>query len=146
MECRSDVIYKVECGDPDCREFYIGETQQTVKARMKQHSKLQNSSVFQHMREKGHKFDPLSTVSIVDKESRWFERGVREAIYERIQQPAMNKKGGLRFTLSQSWDRALATSLRHTSVNTITANSQGITISSHNTEEAPMDRSRNICT
>ena len=106
---------------------------------MKQHSKLQNSSVFQHMREKGHKFDPLSTVSIVDKESRWFERGVREAIYEQIQQPAMNKKGGLHFTLSQSWDRALGTSLRHTSVNTITANSQGITIRSHNTEEVPLE-------
>ena len=58
---------------------------------MKQCSKLQNSSMFQHMREKGHKFNSLSIVSIVDKESRWFERGVREAIYELIQQPVMNK-------------------------------------------------------
>ena len=95
------------------------------------------------MREKGHKLNSLSIVSIVDKESRWFERGVREAIYELIQQPVMNKKGGLRFTLSQSWDQALATSLKHTSVNTIIANSQEITISFHNTEEVPLEKNWN---
>ena len=78
----------------DSSKFYIRdtrETQQTVKACVKQRSKLQNSSMFQHMREKGHTFNSLSIVSIVDTEFRWFERGVREAIYELIQQPVMNK-------------------------------------------------------
>ena len=60
VECRSDVVYKVKCGDTGCDETYIGETQQTVKARMKQHK---TSSVFQHMQETGHKFDPLTTVT-----------------------------------------------------------------------------------
>ena len=46
--------------------------------------------------------------SITDKDPYWFEGGVCEAIYEHEQQPAINKKGGLRFTLSDSWDRALA--------------------------------------
>ena len=150
IEAKSDVVYKVECGAPDCEEFYIGETQQTVKARMKQHSKLANSSVLQHMKEKGHQFDPLSTVSIIDKESRWFERGVREAIYERQQTPAMNKKGGLRFNLSHTWDRALASSSGHTSVNSnavITASSilGSTTTDPHNTDEGLMDETRNIC-
>ena len=147
LECRSDVVYKVECGDPGCDRIYIGETQQTVKARMKQHAKLKTSSVFQHMQETGHKFDPLTTVSIVDKEPRWFERGVREAIYERVQQPAINKKGGLRFMLPHSWDRALASSLGHTSMNSkltaITASSQET--SAHNTEEGHLGMTRNIC-
>ena len=114
---------------------------------MKQHAKLKTSSVFQHMQETGHKFDPLTTVSIIDKEPRWFERGVREAIYERVQQPAINKKGGLRFMLPHSWDRALASSLGHTSMNSkltaITASSQET--SAHNTEEGHLGMTRNIC-
>ena len=82
--------------------------QQTLKDRTKQHARLENSGVYQHMMEKRHKFDPISTVSIIDREPRWFERGVREAIYERLERPAMNKTGGLRFTLSRSWDRSIA--------------------------------------
>ena len=69
----------------------------------------------QHMMEHRHKFDPLTTVKILDKETRWFERGVREAVYERMQHPPMNKAGGLRFTLARSWDRALDSTSRHTS-------------------------------
>ncbi len=95
---------------------------------MKQLTRLKTSSIFQHMQETGHKFDPLTTVTIIDKEPRWFDRGVREAIYERVQQPAINKKGGLRFTLPHSWDLALASSLGRTSVNSqltkITASGQ----------------------
>ena len=56
----------------------------------------------------------MHTVKILDKETRWFERGVREAVYERMQHPPMNKAGGLRFTLARSWDRALDSS-GHTS-------------------------------
>ena len=33
--------------------------------------------------------------------------GVREAIWERVEQPAVNKKGGLRFQLSHAWDEAI---------------------------------------
>ena len=77
------------------------------------------------------------------------EEYVREAIYERVQQPAINKKGGLRFMLPHSWDRALASSLGHTSMNsqltTITANSQQTATSAHNTEEGHLGMTRNIC-
>ena len=97
------------------------------------------------MKEKGHQFDPLSTVSIIDKESRWFERGVREAIYERQQTPAMNKKGGLRFNLSHTWDRALASSSGHTSMNSDAVITAGSITSDHSTEEGLMDETRNIC-
>ena len=44
---------------------------------------------------------------ILDKEESWFERGVREAIYERVEKPSLNKPGGLRFNLAHIWDRAL---------------------------------------
>ena len=89
-ERKSDVVYKVQCGVTGCDDFYIGETQQTLKARMKQHTKDTNSGVYQHIQEKYHRFDPIESVSVVDRESKWFERGVRESIYERMEQPAMD--------------------------------------------------------
>ena len=88
-------------------DSYVGETQQTLKARMKQHTWQETSGLYQHMTEKHHRFDPISNVTIIDREPRYFERGVREAIYERMERPAMNKTGGLRFTLSRSCDRAI---------------------------------------
>ena len=54
----------------------------------------------------GHQFDDKE-VLILDKEDKWFERGVKEAIYERIERPSLNKRGGLRFSLSRSWDQIL---------------------------------------
>ena len=81
---------------------------------MKQHTRSENSGIYQHIMEERHKFDPMSTVSIIDCEPRWFERGVREAIHERMEQPEMNKTGGICFTLSHAWDRAITAFPRHT--------------------------------
>ncbi len=36
---------------------------------------------------------------VLDKEERWFEQGVRDSNWERVEQAAINKKGGLRFRL-----------------------------------------------
>ena len=69
-------------------------------------NKAQNSAVYNHCKASNHSFKPEEVV-IPDKEDRWFERGVREAIWERVEQPALNKKGGLRFQLSPAWDKAI---------------------------------------
>ena len=37
----------------------------------------------------------------------WHRRGVKEAIWERVENPSLNKKGGLRHALSHTWDRAV---------------------------------------
>ena len=66
----------------------------------------QNSAVFNHLRSSGHSFD-LGDVKILDKEENWSRRGIKEAVWERIESPSLNKKGGLRFVLSHTWDRAL---------------------------------------
>ena len=54
----------------------------------------------------GHNFD-FEDVTILDREDKWHERGVKEAIWERVDQPSLNKTGELRFQLSHTWDRAL---------------------------------------
>ncbi|KAI8508123.1 hypothetical protein Bbelb_143630 [Branchiostoma belcheri] len=43
----------------------------------------------------------------VEGGTRWWERGVKEAIYERMYNPTLNREGGLRVDLSGTWDLAL---------------------------------------
>ena len=69
-------------------------------------TRSQMAAVYNHCKSSNHSFKPEEVV-ILDKEDRWFERGVREAIWERVEQPALNKKGGLRFQLSHAWDEAI---------------------------------------
>ena len=49
----------------------------------------------------------LEDIIILDTEEKWFERGVKEVIWERVEKPSLNKKGGLLFLLSQAWDPIL---------------------------------------
>ena len=72
---------------------------------------------------------------------------MRESIYERMEQPAMNKKGGLRFTLSRTWDRAIQSATFHHKQSPSVVNALGLTSSQvqsigHSTEDSPMDTSR----
>ncbi len=53
-----------------------------------------------------HSINPNEVV-ILDREQDWFRRGIREALDERIERPSLNKRGGLRFHLSSTWDWAL---------------------------------------
>ena len=104
-------MYGIKCGTASCSEFYIGETCQSLKARANQHRKpcsneAQNSAVYVHLKDKIHAFK-TDDVVILDREERYIERGIKEAIWERVEDPSLNKKGGLRFQLSKAWDQAL---------------------------------------
>ncbi len=106
---KCELVYGIKCAD--CSASYVGETKQALVSRLKQHQRAstnenQVSAVYKHISDTGHSFDDKDVV-ILDREQRWFERGVCEAIYERIENPSINKKGGLRFSLSKTWDRPL---------------------------------------
>ena len=49
-------------------------------------------------------YDPVTdeNVHVLDREDRWFERGVKEAIYVKLEQPSTNRGGGLRHQLYAS--------------------------------------------
>ena len=64
--------------------------------------------MFMFMKEKAHSFEDKN-VKILDREDRWFERGVKESIYVKIEKPSLNRGGGLRFHLSPIYNAALAT-------------------------------------
>ena len=110
-EKRSHLVYGLKCPHSDCDRTYVGETQQAIKKRASQHRRptpgdQPDSAIYSHLQESGHSFSDSDLV-ILDREDRWFERGVRESIYERVEKPSLNKPGGLRFNLSHVWDRTL---------------------------------------
>lgn len=90
-------MYAVQCSE-ECPDLYIGETKQPLNKRMAQHRRAnssgQDSAVYLHLKEKVHSFED-SNVHILDREDRWFERGVKEAIYVKLEKPSLNRGGGL---------------------------------------------------
>ena len=95
----SGVVYNIKC--KDCEAEYIGETGRALTERLKEH-KMNSSVVCHHAKLNKHKID-MDNVEIVDRDSRWFERGVREAIYIRARSPSLNRDLG-RHTLPPIYD------------------------------------------
>ena len=107
---QSNVVYAVKCLE-DCQELYIGETKQPLAKWMAQHRRAtssgQDSAVYTHLQASGHSFKD-EDVKILDREERWFERGVKEAIFVKRERPSLNRGGGLRVHLSPSYNAAVA--------------------------------------
>ena len=103
----SGVVYGIHCEGDNCAEYYIGETEQPVKKRMYQHRHAAgegaSSAVYNHLNQAKHNFSD-SNVSIISREKNWFDRGVKEAIFVKSDNPSLNKHGGVRHKLSSAWD------------------------------------------
>ncbi|XP_061603008.1 uncharacterized protein LOC133464838 [Cololabis saira] len=108
---KSNLVYAVKCTE-ECKELYIGETKQPLSKRMSQHrrgnSSGQDSAVYTHLQKEKHSFRDQD-VHVLDREDGWFERGVREAIYVKVERPSLNRGGGLRHHLSSSYNAVLKT-------------------------------------
>ena len=63
------------------------------------------STPYTHAKTTEHQISP--EVAILDKEEQWFERGVKEAIWKRVEAPSLDKKGSLLLKLSHAWDQLL---------------------------------------
>ena len=94
----------------ECKDLYIGETKQPLHRRMAQHRRAsssgQDSAIHLHLKETGHSFEDHN-VHILDREDRWFERGVKEAIFVKRETPSLNRGGGLRFQLTSTYNAVL---------------------------------------
>ena len=77
-------------------------------------NEAQESAVYHLISVTGHQFDEKEMI-VLDKETNWFERGVKEAIYKRIEAPSLNKRGGLWFSLSRSWGQIIRKEARRLS-------------------------------
>lgn len=92
---QKDLIYKIDCRNCDCS--YIGETGRTLNKRIEQHkNEVQNKSstngIYQHLKaNKKHSIMWDKTV-IVDKESRWMNRKLKEALFINAVNPKKDTK------------------------------------------------------
>ena len=107
---QSNIVYAIQCQDSGCEELYIGETKQTLAKRMSQHRRAStgcgDSAVYTHLDITKHSFDNKD-VKILDRESKWYERGVKEAIYVKREEPSLNRGGGLRHNLAGAYSSAI---------------------------------------
>ena len=108
-------VYYIPCAGSDhpCSEFYIGETDRSLWTRFLEHkrpSSATKSEVAQHLFTERHQVDFKDT-KVLDREPRWFERGVREAIYIRAQEPTLNRNQG-RYLLPTVWNRIVHTHIK----------------------------------
>ena len=108
---QSNIVYGFQCKEDTCEETYIGETKQPLHKRMYQHrrpssSGINDSSIYAHLKASQHSFEDKDII-ILDKEHKWFERGVKEAIYVRRENPSLNRGGGLRHNLPKTYDAAI---------------------------------------
>ena len=94
-------IYYLEC--TDCGADYVGETERPLHKRLSEHQR-DSSPVGRHLAYNKHH---LSEEKILDRDSRWFQRGVREAIHIRSRSPTLNDNPG-RHYLPQIYNQLLA--------------------------------------
>ncbi|KAI8506615.1 hypothetical protein Bbelb_160420 [Branchiostoma belcheri] len=80
---KANVIYRLKCEEPNCNNTYIGETSRPLKVRYKEHCRPSangySSAIFHHLQHnQGHSFK-LESTDVLDRETRWWERGVKPA-------------------------------------------------------------------
>ena len=83
------VVYQLTCHY--CEVSYIGETGRALKQRLKEHQK-DSSPVGHNMGYNKHKVDSQN-IRIIDRDSRCFQRGVREAIQIRSRSSTVTVAG-----------------------------------------------------
>ena len=100
-------VYKISC--EECDATYVGETERSLKAKFGEHRRPSSttSEVSKHI----HTDNPnhnitLENTKILSVEHKWFERGVKEAIYIRAMNPSLNRDGG-RYNLPPVWNNII---------------------------------------
>ena len=100
-------VYKISC--EECDATYVGEMERSLKARFGEHRRPSSttSEVSKHI----HTDNPnhnimLENTKILSVEHKWFERGVKEAIYIRAMNPSLNRDGG-RYNLPPVWNNII---------------------------------------
>ena len=111
-------VYHIPCQGittrGQCKETYIGETERNVKTRFNEHRRPSStkSEVSQHIHieSPGHTVD-FDKVKILDRDPRYLERGIKEAIYIRTHKPTLNRDRG-RYNLPKVFDPVLGSHVR----------------------------------
>ena len=87
---KAGVVYQIRC--QDCPAHYVGETERQLGRRVKEHQRP-SSPVHHHMNYNKHSFDPQE-VTVMDHDTNWLARGIREAIHITRTNPPLNRDRG----------------------------------------------------
>ena len=136
---KSGAIYNIKC--EACPSQYIGETARPLRKRTAEHHR-DSSLVGAHMSSKRHKFTD-SNITVLDQDSRWFQRGIKEAIYIAAQRPDLNRDHG-RHLLPPVYS-SLIQSCRSGSNPVMHDWSFSQSLSHHSAEEDPWTRIESYC-
>ena len=99
------LVYHVPCPEPGCSWSYTGETGRTLEERKKEHARsvtsmdVQRSELARHVFESDHRVN-LEQMSMVERETDWRRRVVKEAIWTKRHQSHNQTK----HSLSAFWD------------------------------------------
>ncbi len=74
----------------------------------RENSSGQNSAVYTHLKQKQHTSRDHD-VHLLGREDGGFERGVKEAIYVKLERPSLDRGGGLRHHLTPAYNVVLKT-------------------------------------
>jgi len=85
---------------------FIGETERSLK-----HASMNTGYPALHHQRSQTICTSSPLDRILDTENRWFERGVKEAIYIKANQPSLNKDGG-RFKLSGVYETVIRSKVK----------------------------------
>ncbi len=96
------VIYAVKCGG--CDSGYVGETSRPLKKRIMEYQR-DSSPLSQHANDSGHPVN-YDQVKVLDWESGWFRRGVKESIHILASTSDLNRDRG-RYTLPRVYHTLL---------------------------------------
>ena len=88
----SKVIYKFVCSN--CNVSYVGETERNLSLRIKEHFKDKNSHVYKHVNssETCKEYCTDNCFSILDRANTKHQLRIKEGLYIRWEQPALNKQ------------------------------------------------------
>ena len=90
-------VHKIKCEECEVTYVYVDEKERSLKSRFNEHQRLSSttSEVAKHIHlEQPEHSVELDNTEILTTESRWFESGMKEAIYIRALNPSFNKDGG----------------------------------------------------
>ena len=96
-------VYKIKC--EECEAMYVGEKERSLSEHRRPSSTTSEVAKHIHTDQPEHTVE-LDNTEILITEPRWFERGVKEAIYIRALNPSLNRDGG-RYNLPPVWDNII---------------------------------------
>ena len=101
---KTGIIYYYKSPHLNCPEAYIGETGRALGDRVSELLKAP-SSIYTHSNHIVHPLDP-NCFNIIHKETLGFSRTIKEAMFIRVNDPALNRNLG-KYQLLHVWDSIL---------------------------------------